>query len=348
MMLAALLLLGLPGPAAQLDCGPRGPHRFTARAWETPCALAEPAPPKAKPISHTTNISCARHDNIITAVTTRLDVSLVRCDYDPRPGGVNNHSCASTHGLDTTTVGGFPNGTRGQPLGHRVLRVYSEDRRAMMRDLLRLDAIGPPPGASACSNASYGSCTAKPGDPCPFNGIWFERSTAALAERMANYVQAFKELAGSEGLDEIVQDSEMGESAWSAAIAGKHTPLACAAERWAAIQADARWPSDLAALTSRGWIADTSQPDYLFRAMGVTNTSAYTRNQLIFNEYLEERWAALWTRALFAPARAAFPHLQESNYAFTRHAAALCPHAQFGDYCRWGGTVVGNVRSPAQ
>ena len=43
------------------------------------------------------------------------------------------------------------------------------------------------------------------------------------------------------------------------------------------------------------------------KMMGVTNTSAYTHNQLIFNEYLLERWAAIWTRALFAPAHAAFP-----------------------------------------
>ena len=95
-MLAALLLLGLPAPAAQLDCGPRGSHRFAARAWDA-CALAEPAPAKATLRWPLLKHRCLKSDDDSTATRyTRLllDPSVVNHSATTavlRPGQPRKH-----------------------------------------------------------------------------------------------------------------------------------------------------------------------------------------------------------------------------------------------------------------
>ena len=70
---------------------------------------------------------------------------------------------------------------------------------------------------------------------------------------------------------------------------------ACRRARWDAIQRDPRWPADLAQLEARGFqmpptgrLADAMSsnepvPSYLFNK---------TRNEVIFDGFMEQRWAS--------------------------------------------------------
>ena len=99
--------------------------------------------------------------------------------------------------------------------------------------------------------------------------------------------------------------------------------------RWLAIQRDDRWPALLAELTARGFRANTSEPEYLAKAMGlyisapcVGDGNAYSMsdslNQAIFNTVMSERWGAAWSSTYLEAGRKHWPELRSSNYDFRK------------------------------
>ena len=122
-----------------------------------------------------------------------------------------------------------------------------------------------------------------------------------------------------------------------------------------AIQRDHRWPALLAELTARGFRVNTSEPEYLAKAMGLYITApcvgdgnAYSMsdslNQAIFNAVMSERWGAAWSSTYLEAGRKHWPALRSSNYDFRRKDPRFCiPERADGvpDCAVAGGGVVG-------
>ena len=73
-------------------------------------------------------------------------------------------------------------------------------------------------------------------------------------------------------------------------------------------------------------------------------------NQAIFNQFVEERWAAAWTAAIFKPAQALFPRVKASNFGFHAQTEEYCPQPRLsglGFKTCPAGAVAGNTQAPS-
>jgi len=208
-----------------------------------------------------------------------------------------------------------------------------------------MDAIGPPAalggGPSACafktqaaamkscrhcgSDSGQFGCGPRNGSGsgpwklfCPFAGIWWPRIFAARAQESARFFAKYRSLGGE--LDELVQDTELGEASWLTAhlipspAAGFRDPAGCLHERFRLIEEDSRFASDLATLVKRGFLpGNTSEPGWLQRSIGTVVPTNRTLNQIVFDQFVGERWSQGWSQAYFEPARQVFPAVQMSN-----------------------------------
>ena len=148
---------------------------------------------------------------------------------------------------------------------------------------------------AAAARNQPGSISAHPKDAvvlanasaCPeegslFTGIWWDHGAAAVAAQAEAFFSKLRAAGGS--VDQMVLDFEAGmltPDACAAPYAGgvpgvPKTPAnqrsaqacrACAAEKWRAIQNDARFALDLPKLKAMGLMVDETQHDYLVDAM---------------------------------------------------------------------------------
>ena len=160
--------------------------------------------------------------------------------------------------------------------------------------------LGGPPGAAQAADAlapggyTYnisGHTSAPPagpmrghypaGAPCPrevvanwigpWPGIWLDHTAAFVGAQSAAFFAEYKARGGR--LDEIILDTEIGGFA-SYSVSdniprSRNGSEVCVRARWAAIQADTRFPPILAELRTRGFLIGpaASDPDALFKAM---------------------------------------------------------------------------------
>ena len=337
--------------------------------------------------------SCASYPNIGPPTLTDANASIplpptnwpagVACAIDPV--AANASACGYVNG-EVGPGASFPNGTAGQRAGNRALQIRG-GVPPIENDWA--DDIGPPAGhPSACETAPVGHfpCRANYRPPnmtrtCAFPGIWWRSGFAQRAAASERFFAAYARAGGQ--LDVLFQDTEMGEGTWATGFAGAGAvPRACAEERWRAISADTRWPAALAELRRRGFDpGNTSAPDYLSIAMNVT---LFTRdfvacrtqgcpygcadptrraavkqlcmNQVIFNQFVSEQFAAGWTASYFDPARKYFPKLIASDYGVSKELQQYCEiggvdDGFYGSNCtaaiNYSGAVVGNTAAPS-
>ena len=176
---------------------------------------------------------------------------------------------------------------------------------------------------------------------CYFRGVWWDQGMAALRKQASEFFDKYRAAGGA--LDEITQDSEQGLTTFNLfdwfGDPANATVHECLAERWDTLAADPRWPPLLAQLRARGFQADPSAgPEYLSAAMrfSADQASIYVRNRAVFNQLMAERGAAYWNKALFEPARRAFPHVRYSDWGdasspYYYRVPALCMPTGNGD-----------------
>ena len=363
---AALSACGAGG----LQCGDSGPHNFVAYAWEATCGMKGGGWPKIPVANH--SFACDTFPNVVPAVHSGLNISLVSCDIHP----TGNATCAGCNSPDDLPEhasyapnGGPSGGTSAQPAGQRAILT-----RTLRNAVLSAwdDHIGPDAQHTKCRGKDGGhskiQCSPKfmRHGVCAFVGIWFTHTAARLKAENGAYFAAYKQAGGE--LDHILQDSEIGESEWATTIQPATASAACVHERWLAIQTDRRWPAALAALKARGFEpGDVSQPAYLATAMADNGSATlhgaygnFSKNQVLFNQFVYEKIAGWYSEAFFEPARAHFPAIQASNYGFALFSAEFCrlpeqgrPSSPFGLGCaanpvrRVTGAVDGNVMAPS-
>jgi hypothetical protein len=216
-------------------------------------------------------------------------------------------------------------GTRAQPEGHRVIRLYGLDEHGAThgtKDLLGWNVTNKSyPPSQPCgwtdaftSNDDGQLLKGPPGGPkhhVPWSGIWWDGTGMdGLQHQSEKFFAEYSRLGGE--LDEIVQDTELGAfNTWTmdGSLASTPAGRACGIARWTAIQDDSRWPPILAELLRRGFeIDDRSKPHYLAECVHKHN------NENIWNALMVERAVAYWDRAVYAPARRHFPSLRGSDF----------------------------------
>ena len=322
--LAAFALLLVQPTAVGIAPCTAGRRFYTAFGWNSNCQLAplsEPA--KGKNLS-ALNFTCADGglSNVVPLVHTRsLSPASVPCTVNPH--GVRDGSCSPPAGpTDSTSEGGgWPNGTQLQPVGRRALHIKGADV-ALVWDWA--DNIAPLHGLQkhcaqpASAHRQWCPRSAQRNGVCPFPGIWWPHGTAALTAASTQYFRAFAAAGGV--IDELVQDTEIGEDHWSSKITGDTSEQAmlCANLRWAAIEADPRWPQALSELEARGFamgagqtLAEAMNVSSLNRARSHGEVGGWTRNQAVLNQFVLE----LCTPTTIAGIRTAFPRRSSNDPA---------------------------------
>lgn len=291
------------------------------------------------------------------------------------PQHSNLTRCGSETAWCIDTKGSWPLGLLKQASGSRVVHVEGPQRDAIMDCAKRGAQPGSATNLSRCADRIAvpecdGQLPATAFGHWEFT-LWWDSAMAELRGQADKFFASLAKTGAT--VDEIVQDTEMIESHYARIVAprfmewypgqqkfvgSKIYPTisdACARARWLAIQKDRRWPALLEQLTARGFRANTSEPEYLAKAMGLYITApcvgdgnAYamtdSTNQAVFNTVMSERFATGWASTYYEAAQKFYPNIRSSNYDMRKRHPAFCiPERVDGiaDCSVAGGGVVG-------
>ena len=347
------------GKSFPLQCGSGSESfRFVALSWSTCCGMQGD---RRLPIVNQT-YTCKTYNNIVPLVNADFNPEHVECVLS---GNERNASCPGHLTSETDAQSRGPNGTLGQPHGHRSLLI-TNDVTAILNswndNLLPQNGTGSGcqgvPGAGAlCSvNVQHGRI-------CPFPGPWWDSAIKKLQTKTAVFLATYRQKDGA--LDELVQDSELN-SMKSSSVAAPSVPATCALSRWNAVEADSRWPVLLQELTQLGFHMTTndSTKHPLATTMGwpePVGSKPLSRNQVIWNKVTQRRMSDAWTSAFYEPAQRLFPAVKASNFDHYDSKASCCidgacfPNGtidteaglQFGLCGVSHGTTVGTLGAPS-
>lgn len=258
-----------------------------------------------------------------------------------------------------------PGGTATQPFGEKYL----------LMGFLGLESIMAHPGDAL--PLTKGACPLdKSGSEEVFTGVWWTHGIAAIAAQSELWFPAYKQAGGQ--LNELIADWErqmwgpgrcpVPDNSTAAGMKVALACLACAADKWRAVEADERFTTTLAELQTLGFKLNGTLANTMtkFQCVGTTNpllrpggmaacnelngVGAEQANFLAWNAMKERRETDAWVAAMMPAARKAFPAVRLSLYDHWRwdHTHCAVPDVNEGVMsCRVGqGSTGPNVSAP--